>query len=57
VNTAARLQGVAGPGEIAMTDAVYASVRSSFPEAEARLVSLRGKKEQVPLHVVTVGSG
>lgn len=52
VNTAARLQGTAAAGEIAMTDAVFETVRDRLPAAEPREVVLRGKEEPVDLHVV-----
>lgn len=54
VNTAARLQGVAEAGQIAMTDALYEAVRDRYPEAEERSVFLRGKQESIALHVLSV---
>jgi adenylate cyclase len=52
VNTAARLQGVAQSGEVAMTDGVYEAVRERFPDAEERVATLRGKGEPLTLRII-----
>ena len=41
-NIASRLQGLAGPGEIIVTEEVYEQVRSVFPNAEKQVLELRG---------------
>jgi len=52
VNTAARLQRSAGAGEIAMSDGIYSEVQDRFPGVEQRLMSLRGKEEQLPVRII-----
>jgi len=54
VNTAARLQGEAKSGEIAMTMGVYESVADRYPDSEARTVALRGKAESTELRIIRV---
>lgn len=41
-NIASRLQGLAGPGEILVTEEVYERVRAAFPNAEKQVLELRG---------------
>ena len=41
-NIASRLQGLAGPGEIIVTEEVYDQVRDAFPNAEKQVLELRG---------------
>ena len=41
-NIASRLQGLAGPGEIIVTEEFYEQVRSTFPNAEKLALELRG---------------
>ncbi len=41
-NIASRLQGLAGPGEIIVTEEVYEQLRSTFPNAEKQILELRG---------------
>ena len=41
-NIASRLQGLAGPGEIIVTEEVYEQVRAAFPNAEKQVLELRG---------------
>ena len=43
VNTASRLQGEAGAGEVVMGDRVYGAVAQRFPEVERVEVALKGK--------------
>lgn len=52
VNTAARLQGQAQAGEIALSEAVYAAVASRFPDAVARRAALRGKGEELEIRIL-----
>jgi adenylate cyclase len=51
VNTAARLQGQAQPGEVVMSAAVYPAVRARYPQAESRTLHLKGKEEPYPVHI------
>ena len=43
VNTAARLQGQAEPGEVILSEEIYAAVRDRYPNAGERDVELKGK--------------
>lgn len=42
VNLAARLQGVANPGEVLVTEDVYRQVADVFPQAEQRVCNVKG---------------
>ena len=42
VNIGSRLQGLAGPGEILVSEEVYHSVRNAFPNARERVLELKG---------------
>jgi len=53
VNTAARLQSHAQPGQIVMTERVYEAVASRYPNAPSAEFSLKGKAEPVRAHVIT----
>jgi adenylate cyclase len=55
VNTAARLQGAAGAGQIAMSERVYEAVAASYPEAEAVELELKGKSAPVAARIVEIG--
>ena len=52
VNTAARLQSEAGPGEIVLSEAVLQDGAPDLPPTEPKVLSLRGKEEQVPVRVL-----
>jgi adenylate cyclase len=52
VNTAARLQGAAGPGEIVIADAVFEKLEAPPEPAERRLLEVKGKAEALPVHVL-----
>lgn len=52
VNTAARLQQHALPGEILVSARTYDATRGAFLFAERRDVELKGKREAVPVHPV-----
>ena len=54
VNAAARLQSLAKPGEILLSEDVYRAVQSDYPDLESRLVELRGREETMPVRVLTV---
>ena len=41
-NFASRLQGLAGPGEILVSDEVYSAVNAAYPGARRRELELKG---------------
>ena len=55
VNVAARLQGVAAPGEILVTEETYSHVEWKFPNAPCRELELKGKSDLVRSRVIVVG--
>jgi adenylate cyclase len=52
VNTAARLQGCAQPGQIVMSDAVYERLGDQYPGATPLSITVKGKADSVPVHVL-----
>jgi adenylate cyclase len=52
VNTAARLQGLAGGGEVVFSATAFESISSEHPTAEARTVSLRGRQDEIAIRVL-----
>jgi len=54
INTGARLQALAKPGEIVMSDIVYQHVEDRFPGLEQQQVTLRGKNEQLGIRTLRV---
>jgi adenylate cyclase len=54
VNIAARLQHVAGPGEVAITDPIYDDIREHFPDAVAQEVTLRGREQPLAVRTLRV---
>ena len=56
VNTAARLQGEAKPGQVIMSERVYQEVAQRYPDAPRVQLELKGKSEPVPAHVVEITS-
>jgi adenylate cyclase len=54
VNTAARLQGEAAPGQAVMSERVYQAVSDRYPQARPVRLELRGKRKPVLARVVTV---
>ena len=56
VNTAARLQALARAGEVVMSEEVYNSVASDYPQLEQRTLTLRGREEQVIVRVLPMGA-
>ena len=52
VNTAARLQACARPGEIVMSDAVFDHVRDRHAKATPVTLELKGKTTAVDAHVL-----
>ena len=53
VNTAARLQGHAKPGEIVVSESVYNRVSNQFPGVPKQDIDVRGKEETFGVHVIT----
>jgi adenylate cyclase len=54
VNTAARLQAQAEPGQIVLSERVFEAVRDQFPEAGRVELDLKGKSAPVAAHVIDV---
>ena len=52
VNTAARLQEAAGPGEVLVTENTYHAVSDRFADSEHRTLELKGKEAPVVAHVL-----
>ena len=52
-NIASRLQGLAGPGEIIVTEEVYNQVQTAFPNAEKRVLELRGISYPIIAYMLT----
>ena len=52
VNTAARLQSKAGPGEIVLSEAIYQGVSDRYPDLEQRTLTVKGKDETVTVRVI-----
>ena len=57
VNTAARLQAEAQPGEVILGEEVYETVAGRFPDAPRRRVSVRGRETPADVRVLRIGSG
>ena len=53
VNTAARLQALAGPGELLVTDDTYREVSGRFSSSEERTLELKGKEAPLLAHLLT----
>ena len=54
VNTASRLQSVAEPGKLVLSQEAYASLAATPREDVAREVPVRGKADPMKVHVLTV---
>ena len=57
VNTTARLQQAAEPGEVLVMEETYRHVTSEFPDAPQRTVELKGKSEPETVRVLRTGAG
>ena len=55
VNTAARLQGAANPGEVLVAEETYQQVAHQFPDAEHLTLELKGKAGEVAIRVLRPG--
>ena len=51
-NIASRLQGMAGPGEIIVTEEVYEHVQSEYPDAQKRELDLKGISHPVVAYML-----
>jgi adenylate cyclase len=56
VNTAARLQGQARPGQLVLSERVYEGVVGRFPDAPHLELELKGKSAPVAAHVIDLGA-
>jgi adenylate cyclase len=56
VNTAARLEAKASPGEILMSASVYERVAEQAPDATHRMVVVKGKAEPVSAYSLRIGT-
>lgn len=56
VNVAARLQGLAEPGQVVLGEALCESEGSDLPALERRVVELRGREEPMTIGVINVGA-
>ena len=56
VNTAARLQEAALPGEVLVAEETYEAVAPQFPDAPHRILDLKGKAEAVAIRVLRSGT-
>lgn len=52
VNTAARLGSAAAAGEVVLGEAAFEAVAAAYPQAEQRLLTLRGKDEPLTAYVL-----
>ncbi|MCH8745885.1 MAG: adenylate/guanylate cyclase domain-containing protein [Chloroflexi bacterium] len=52
VNTAARLQALAGPGEVLVTDETYRDPSANFSSSEERTLELKGKEAPILAHLL-----
>ena len=56
VNTAARLQGEAKPGQMIMTERVYQETSTRYPDAPRVELQLRGKSQPVTARMVEIAA-
>lgn len=52
VNTAARLQSMAGPGELLISEEIYRAVAARYPDLERRTLAVRGRTEPIDVRVL-----
>jgi adenylate cyclase len=52
VNTASRIQGAAGAGEILLSKEAYQAVASDFPSSQPRICQLKGIGEPLAVHAI-----
>ena len=56
VNTASRLQSLAGGGEVILSESVYPHVRATYPDLAVREVTVIGKADPIPVRTLRIGS-
>ena len=56
VNVAARLQAEAKGGEIVLSEDLYTSAPDMLPDAEERILQLRGREQPIHVRVVSIGT-
>ena len=54
INSGARLQALAQPGEIVMSEEIYRGVEDKYPGLESRRVELRGRSEATDVRVLRI---
>lgn len=54
VNTAARLQSLAGPGEVLVTDETFQAASAGISSSEVRTLELKGKESPISAHVLPI---
>ena len=54
INVGARLQGLAGPGEVVLSAELYEFARARYPAARVESVEVRGRAEPVDVAVLRV---
>ena len=54
VNTAARLQSLAEPGEVVIMEETYRWLTEKYPEASQSSVEVKGKSERVAVRTLNV---
>ena len=52
VNTAARLQSEASPGEIVLSETVYQGIADRYPDLEQKTLTVKGKDATVTVRVI-----
>lgn len=52
VNTSARLQTLAAPGEVVLSSELYALVADEYPGGRSDRVEVRGREQQVEVHIL-----
>ena len=57
INTAARLQTHAKPGQIIVTEELFPQIKNRYPRAEQVALTLRGKEEIINVRVIEPGLG
>jgi adenylate cyclase len=52
INTGARLQAAAAPGEVIVPDDLFHEIRDRFPDAERRTLTVSGREKPIDVHIV-----
>ncbi|MCT8974744.1 adenylate/guanylate cyclase domain-containing protein [Microbaculum marinisediminis] len=56
VNTAARIQAAAAPGELLIGETVFRAVAERYPGSETRLIRVAGKQDPLSVHSMTLAA-